>query len=68
MLIITVGLAPGVAFYYLNGQSIEEAYEFAIQCQAISLINVGLTALFFTIASYSIRWWSRNAAYTPIPQ
>ena len=68
MLIITVGLAPGVAFYYLNGRSIEEAYEFAIQCQSISLINVGLTALFFIIASYSIRWWSRNAAYTPIPQ
>ena len=68
MLIITTCLAPGVAFYYLNGESLEQSYEFIIQCQAISYINVGLTALFFIIASYSIRWWSRNAAYTPIPQ
>ncbi|MBQ9556232.1 MAG: hypothetical protein IJV05_08405 [Muribaculaceae bacterium] len=68
MLIVTVSLAPGVAFYYLNGQTIEEALEFSIQCQAISTINVALTAVFFIIASYSMRWWSRNAAYTPIPQ
>lgn len=68
MLVITMGMAPGLAFYYLNGESLEQSYQFAIQCQAISYINVVLTALFFIIASYSIRWWSRNAAYTPIPQ
>ncbi len=68
MLIVTMSLAPGVAFYYLNGQTIEEALEFTIQCQAISTINVALTVVLFIIASYSMRWWSRNAAYTPIPQ
>lgn len=68
MFIITVALAPGVAFYYINGETIEEALEYTIQCQAVSTINVVLTALFFIIASFSMRWWSRNAAYTPIPQ
>ena len=68
MLILTLFLAPGVSVYYLHGKYVEESYDYWVQCQSIGNISIALTALFFIIASFSMRWWSQNAAFTPIPR
>ncbi len=68
MLVLTMFMAPGVSVYFLHGEYIEQSYDYWIQCQAIGYLNLALTVLFFIIASFSMRWWSQNAAFTPIPQ
>lgn len=34
----------------------------------LELCNVPICAVLYTVASFSIRWWSSNCRHTPIPQ
>ena len=56
--IIAIAMTWGIAalyYYVINSVKFDRWYHW-------------MSALLFTIASFSMRWWSSNCRHTPIPQ
>lgn len=70
--LITLGVASILSaiinFIYPNSIFSDMGYDFDSQMFSFSVIDFVMTALLFTIASFSIRWWSSNCRHTPIPE
>ena len=60
----------GVA-YYISYTTLSQLYEqdpYQSQYYTFALVNFLYTLVFSFLFSYLLRWWSVNAATTPIPQ
>lgn len=68
MLLASILLAPCVDIAYSNSSSSAIGTDFSSDILNFAIINILVTAIFFIIASFSIRWWSYNCNHTPIPQ
>lgn len=68
VLAIVTLVTPVIGF--LVNQSIFDQNNLSYSGEAASFefSNMIYTALLFTVASFSMRWWSTNCRHTPIPQ
>lgn len=55
-------------YTYCYGIFEENGLEFGSELFGYSLFQLIFSVIFFTVASYSIRWWSSNCRHTPIPE
>lgn len=65
--VVTV-IAPIIC--YLVNLSIfdRENLSYSAEAASFEFANMVYTAVLFTVASFSVRWWSSNCHHTPIPQ
>ena len=66
-LVVTL-LAPIICYFVNTNIFEEENLQYAAEIVSFEGANLLFTALLYTIASFSIRWWSTNCRHTPIPQ
>lgn len=57
-----------VSYYLPDGIFYDRGLDFPGQLTRFALLNVFVGAVLFTIASFSMRWWSYNCRHTPIPE
>lgn len=68
VLLVASVLAPVINYAYPNSIFSELDYDFSAQLYGFCLVDMMLEAVFFIIASFSMRWWSANCRHTPIPE
>lgn len=61
-------LVAVINFMYISGVFSDLGYDFATSQLNFAFSNLIITAVLFTIASFSCRWWSSNCRHTPIPE
>ena len=74
--IIAIAMTWGIAalYYYVINScfvvvgNLLESMDYPTASVTFAVYNVIVSALLFTIASFSMRWWSSNCRHTPIPQ
>ena len=66
MLGVASVLTPVVCFVVVG--NLLEGMDYPTASATFAVYNVIVSALLFTIASFSMRWWSSNCRHTPIPQ
>ena len=66
MLGVASVLTPVVCFVVVG--NLLEGMDYPTASVTFAVYNVIVSALLFTIASFSMRWWSSNCRHTPIPQ
>ncbi|MGI6223637.1 MAG: hypothetical protein ACOYJG_08510 [Prevotella sp.] len=55
-------------YTYCDGIFTDDGVDYSDQLFGFAMTNLLVEALFFIIASYSMRWWSSNCRHTPIPE
>ena len=68
VLAVVVVLAPVVCYVYNDAVFKDSNLAYTGEAIRFEFWTVIFAALFYVIASYSIRWWSSNCRHTPIPQ
>ena len=68
VLAVVVVLTPVVCYLYNDAVFKDSGLAYSGEAMRFELLTVVFSALFYVIASYSIRWWSSNCRHTPIPQ
>ncbi|MGI6232787.1 MAG: hypothetical protein ACOYJF_08050 [Prevotella sp.] len=68
MLAVASLLAPVITYGHSSSTFDSLGYDFSSQLFSFCIVDFVLTALLFIIASFSLRWWSRNCRHTPIPE
>ena len=68
VLAVVVVLAPVVCYLYNDAVFKDSGLAYTGEAMRFEVLTVVFAALFYVIASYSIRWWSSNCRHTPIPQ
>lgn len=65
-------IVPVLCFRYtalkLDELTVGLSADYAALNILLSVWNTLIASLFFILASFSIRWWSRNCRHTPFPQ
>lgn len=62
-------LTPLVCYLVTDGMlSFSDNEGYSTAGAQLQLANVLISAVLFTVASFSLRWWSSNCRHTPIPQ
>ena len=68
----TMGVAVAVSAVgcvsYADGVFSAEGYSFGSQLFGFGIAAAVVQASLYTLASFSIRWWSSNCRHTPIPE
>jgi hypothetical protein len=64
MLLCSLLLAPTATIIYQN----RELPGYANDVRNFAVASLAVTLVLFLIASFSIRWWSKQCRHTPIPQ
>lgn len=67
-LAVTALLTAVVNYLYPNGLLSDMGYDFSSQLFGFCVIDFVVSACFFVVASFSMRWWSSNCRHTPIPE
>lgn len=57
-----------VTYIYCNGVFDTYGVDFSNELLGYAMLQVAIGAVLFTIASFSMRWWSSNCRHTPIPE
>jgi hypothetical protein len=68
VLAVVVVLGPVLCYLYNDAVFKDSGLAYTGEAMRFEVLTVVFTALFYVIASYSIRWWSSNCRHTPIPQ
>ncbi|MCR5130173.1 MAG: hypothetical protein K6C10_01760 [Prevotella sp.] len=55
-------------FVLCNNSLTAEGYDFTSQLASFVTVDLFVEAVLFTVASFSMRWWSSNCRHTPIPE
>lgn len=61
-------IATVTNFVLCNNSLSAEGYDFASQLGSFCTVGLFVEAVLFTVASFSMRWWSSNCRHTPIPE
>ena len=68
VLAVAAMTVPVVAYVWLDGQFAGAGLDFSGQLFSFSLMAMLVEVVIFTVASFSMRWWSSNCRHTPFPE
>lgn len=68
VLAVAAMTVPVVAYVWLDGQFAGDGLDFSGQLLSFSLMAMLVEVVIFTVASFSMRWWSSNCRHTPFPE
>ena len=65
MLVVSMAVAPGVCFGYNEYVFAENGLSYLSESMQMVFVNVLMAAVWYVVASFSIRWWSSNCRHSP---
>lgn len=68
VLAVAAMTVPVVVYVWLDGQFAGDGLDFSGQLFSFSLMAMLVEVVIFTVASFSMRWWSSNCRHTPFPE
>lgn len=68
VLAVAAMTVPVVVYVWLDGQFAGDGLDFSGQLFSFSLMTMLVEVVIFTVASFSMRWWSSNCRHTPFPE
>ena len=68
VLAVAAMTVPVVVYVWLGGQFAGDGLDFSGQLFSFSLMAMLVEVVIFTVASFSMRWWSSNCRHTPFPE
>ena len=68
VLAVAAMTVPVVVYVWLDGQFAGDGLDFSGQLLSFSLMAMLVEVVIFTVASFSMRWWSSNCRHTPFPE
>ena len=69
IVLAVAAVAVTIATYvWLDGQFADDGLDFSGQLLNFAVITMLVEAVAFTVASFSMRWWSSNCRHTPFPE
>ena len=68
VLAVAAAIVIIVSYIWLDGQFATDGLDFSGQLFNFVLITMLVEVVAFTIASFSMRWWSSNCRHTPLPE
>lgn len=60
--------APIISYLFVNGTLKESGLDYGDETLQFAMQLFLMTPILFTVASFSVRWWSTNCRHTPFPQ
>ena len=68
MLVIAGIIVTAINVPYLESVFSDNGIEFSKELAVFAVVNIIIECIIYTIASFSMRWWSTNCRHTPIPE
>lgn len=68
VLAVVTLVAPIVCYMVINGILNDNGLDYGGEAVQFIMQLFIMTAVLFTVASFSMRWWSTNCRHTPFPQ
>lgn len=68
MLVIAGIIVTAINVPYLESVFSDNGIDFSKELAVFAVVNIIIECIIYTIASFSIRWWSTNCRHTPIPE
>ena len=65
---VAMVLSPLIVYFTCMSTFDSSASDYSAQMLAYCFFDLIIEAVLFTVASFSIRWWSSNCRHTPIPE
>lgn len=68
MLVIAGIIVTAINVPYLESVFSDNGIDFSKELAVFAVVNIIIECIMYTIASFSMRWWSTNCRHTPIPE
>lgn len=68
MLVIAGIIVTAINVPYLESVFSDNGIDFSKELVVFAVVNIIIECIIYTIASFSMRWWSTNCRHTPIPE
>lgn len=68
MLVIAGVIVTAINVPYLESVFSDNGIDFSKELAVFAVVNIIIECIIYTIASFSMRWWSTNCRHTPIPE
>lgn len=68
MLVIAGIIVTAINVPYLESVFSDNGIDFSKELAVFAVVNIIIECIVYTIASFSMRWWSTNCRHTPIPE
>lgn len=68
MLAIAGIIVTAINVPYLESVFSDNGIDFSKELTVFAAVNIIIECILYTIASFSMRWWSTNCRHTPIPE
>lgn len=68
MLVIAGIIVTAINVPYLESVFSDNGIDFSKELAVFEVVNIIIECIIYTIASFSMRWWSTNCRHTPIPE
>lgn len=68
MLAIAGIIVAAINVTYLESVFSDNGIDFSKELTVFAAVNIIIECIIYTIASFSMRWWSTNCRHTPIPE
>lgn len=68
MLVIAGIIVTAINVPYLESVFSDNGIDFSKEVAVFAVVNIIIECIIYTIASFSMRWWSTNCRHTPIPE
>jgi undecaprenyl pyrophosphate phosphatase UppP len=68
MLVIAGIIVIAINVPYLESVFSDNGIDFSKELAVFAVVNIIIECIIYTIASFSMRWWSTNCRHTPIPE
>ena len=68
MLVIAGIIVTAIYVPYLESVFSDNGIDFSKELAVFAVVNIIIECIIYTIASFSMRWWSTNCRHTPIPE
>ena len=68
MLVIAGIIVTAINVPYLESVFSDNGIDFSKELAVFAAVNIIIECIIYTIASFSMRWWSTNCRHTPIPE
>lgn len=68
MLVIAGIIVTAINVLYLESVFSDNGIDFSKELAVFAAVNIIIECIIYTIASFSMRWWSTNCRHTPIPE
>lgn len=68
MLVVAGIIVTAINVPYLESVFSDNGIDFSKELAVFAVVNIIIECIIYTIASFSMRWWSTNCRHTPIPE